>query len=84
MDQMMKTPFQHQWGVWFCFVGEPGENAEEYYKNYMNVYNIKTPAELAFLWKEGQLSSLDHFLLQSNSKQLTYPYQHSDSKSKTK
>lgn len=49
----------------------------------MQVYNIATPSDLAYAWKEGQLSCLDHFLLQNNSKQLAYLLLHSDSWSRT-
>ncbi len=67
---MMNSTFQHQWGVWFCFVGEPGDSYERYNENYMQVYSIRTPADLALLWKDSHLNNLDQFLLQSNSKQL--------------
>lgn len=50
----------------------------------MQVYSIRTPADLALLWKNSHLNNLDHFLLQSNSKQLALLSIYSDIQSKIK
>ena len=48
----------------------------------MQVYTVHSPADLAYLWKYYKLDNLDNFLLQNNSKQITYNTYHSAMKSK--
>jgi hypothetical protein len=76
---MFEAEFLNEWGIWFCFQAEASEANENYYMNFQQVYNLRAPADLAYLWNNYQLNNLENFLLKSNNKQNTYPSRHAAS-----
>ena len=74
--------FIHEWGVWFCFLGEPNESNEKYYENFRQVFTFKGPADLAFCWNQFGLNNLDNFLVTSQGTQQRYYFFHLGTRSR--
>jgi hypothetical protein len=55
---MIDNLFLNEWGIWYCFQGEPNESNEKYYENFKLIYNITSPSDLAYLWQQAGLSNL--------------------------
>lgn len=68
--------FLNEWTIWFCFVAEPKESKENYQDNYLRVFDIKSPVDLAYIWNNHKLSNLDHFFVNSENKQHKYSLSH--------
>ena len=66
---MEEQLFLNEWGVWFCFVGEPNESNEKYYENFRRVFLLRSPADLAYLWNQFGLNHLDKFLVRPDARQ---------------
>lgn len=61
--------FLHEWGVWFCFLGEPNDSNDKYYENFQRVFLLKAPADLAYCWEHFGLNNLENFLVKPNNQQ---------------
>lgn len=68
-----KQLFLHEWGVWLCFLGEPNDSSDDYYKNFQQLFTLTGPADLAYAWHHLSLSTLDNFLLKPTGQQNRYP-----------
>ena len=64
--------FVNEWGVWFCFLGEPNEPSDKYYENFQLVFTLKAPTDLAYCWNQFGLNNLDNFLVNSENRQKRY------------
>ena len=72
MANLLECLFCNEWGVWFVFAAEEGDTAEDYDKKYMRAYVVRCPADLALIWTQNKLNTLDNFLATSNNKQQAY------------
>ena len=75
--------FLNEWGVWFCFLGEPNEGNDKYYQNFKLVFTLKAPADLAYCWNNFGLNNLENFLVSAEGRQKTYPYCNPATRSRT-
>lgn len=74
-----KQLFLHEWGVWLCFLGEPNQSSDDYYKNFQLLFKLASPADLAYSWHHLSLNSLDNYLLRPTGQQNRYHPSHTAS-----
>jgi hypothetical protein len=78
---MLGNAFLNEWGIWICFLPDQNESSDKYNENFMLLYRIHSPSDLAYVWHRSGLNDLDNFLLKNTSTQQTYFFSHSVMKS---
>jgi hypothetical protein len=60
---MKENTFQNQWGIWYTYQLDKNQQEphtktdnQEYSSNIQEVFTIKTPADLAYLWKHSPIA----------------------------
>ena len=79
---MKENKFQNQWGIWYTYQlektqqeGQPKTEGTEYSSNIQQVFTVRTPSDLAFLWKHSPIALPSNYFGREGGKVYTYLFQ---------